>query len=56
VEAHRAGIARVVQAGAVPSSWVALACELQRGWNRLETVPRLVEIVLDERLLRNDPE
>jgi nicotinamidase-related amidase len=52
VEAHRAGIERVVQAGGVPIGWVSLACELQRDWNRLETVPQLVEIVLNERLLR----
>jgi nicotinamidase-related amidase len=52
VEAHRAGLERVVQAGAVPISWVSLACELQRDWNRLETVPQIVEIVLQERLLQ----
>jgi nicotinamidase-related amidase len=51
-EAHRAGIERVVQAGAVPSSWVSVGCELQRDWNRLETVPQIVEIVLNDRLLR----
>jgi nicotinamidase-related amidase len=52
VEAHRAGIERVVQAGGVPTGWVSLACELQRDWNRLETVPQIVEIVLTERLLK----
>jgi nicotinamidase-related amidase len=52
VEAHRAGIERVVQAGAVPIGWVSLACELQRDWNRVETVPQIVEIVLSERLLK----
>jgi nicotinamidase-related amidase len=52
VEAHRAGIDRVVQAGGVPIGWVSLACELQRDWNRLETVPQIVEIVLTERLLK----
>src|SRR5882762_10295715 len=52
VEAHRAGIERVVRAGGVPIGWVSLACELQRDWNRVETVPQLVEIVLTERLLR----
>jgi nicotinamidase-related amidase len=52
VESHRAGVERVVQAGAVPISWVSFACELQRDWNRLETVPQLAEIVLNERLLR----
>jgi hypothetical protein len=52
VEAHRAGIERVAQAGGVPIGWVSLACELQRDWNRLETVPQVVEIVLTERLLK----
>jgi nicotinamidase-related amidase len=51
-EAHRAGLARVVQAGGRPISWVALACELQRDWAREETVDDVVEIVLTERLLR----
>jgi nicotinamidase-related amidase len=50
-EAHRAGIERVIQAGAKPISWVALACELQRDWAREETVADVVEIVLTERLL-----
>src|SRR5450755_3782184 len=52
LDAHRAGLERVVQAGARPISWVSLACELQRDWNRLETVPQIVEIVLTERLLK----
>jgi nicotinamidase-related amidase len=51
-EAHRAGLERVVQAGAQPISWVSLACELQRDWGRLETVPAVVEIVLTDRLLK----
>jgi nicotinamidase-related amidase len=52
LEAHRAGLERVVQAGAQPVSWVSLACELQRDWARLETVPAIVEIVLTDRLLQ----
>jgi nicotinamidase-related amidase len=51
VEAHRAGVERVVQAGGVPVGWVSFACELQRDWARVETVPAIVEIVLTERLL-----
>ena len=51
LEAHRAGLERVVQAGAQPISWVSLACELQRDWARLQTVPAIVEIVLTDRLL-----
>ena len=51
-EAHRAGLERVLQAGAQPVTWVALAVELQRDWAREETVADVVEIVLTERLLR----
>ena len=52
-EAHRAGLERVVQAGAQPIGWVSLACELQRDWARVETVPDTVDIVLTSRLLAN---
>lgn len=51
-EAHRAGLERIVQAGAQPISWVSLACELQRDWARAETVPEIVDIVLTTRLLK----
>lgn len=51
-EAHRAGLERVVQAGGQPIGWVALACELQRDWNRTATVPQIIEIVLQDRLLK----
>jgi nicotinamidase-related amidase len=51
-DAHRAGIDRVVQAGAHPVTWVALAVELQRDWAREETVADVVEIVLTERLAK----
>jgi nicotinamidase-related amidase len=50
-EAHRAGLERIIQTGAQPISWVSLACELQRDWARLETVPEVVDIVLTTRLL-----
>jgi nicotinamidase-related amidase len=49
-EAHRSGIERTVQAGGQPIGWVSLACELQRDWARTETVPQIVEIVINERL------
>jgi nicotinamidase-related amidase len=51
-EAHRAGLDRVIQAGAQPISWVSLACELQRDWARQDTVSAIVEIVLTDRLLK----
>jgi len=52
-EAHRAGLERIVQAGAQPISWVSLACELQRDWARVTTVPDVVDIVLTTRLLQS---
>jgi nicotinamidase-related amidase len=52
LEAHRAGLERIVQAGAQPISWVSLACELQRDWARAKTVPAVVDIVLTSRLLK----
>jgi len=51
VDAHRAGLDRVTQAGGQPVSWVSLACELQRDWARQETVADVVQIVLTERLV-----
>src|SRR6202521_2357710 len=52
-EAHRTGLERIVQAGAQPISWVSLACELQRDWARVATVPDVVDIVLTTRLLKS---
>ena len=51
-EAHRAGLERIVKAGAQPIGWVSLACELQRDWARADTVPEVVDIVLTSRLTR----
>jgi nicotinamidase-related amidase len=45
LEAHRAALERVVQAGARPISWVQLLCELQRDWSRAETASRFAELV-----------
>jgi nicotinamidase-related amidase len=53
LEAHSAGLQRIIQAGAQPISWVSLACELQRDWARVETVADVVDIVLTTRLLKS---
>ena len=47
-EAHRAGLERIVQAGAKPISWIQLACELQRDWVRKETATGFADIVFAE--------
>ena len=41
-----------MQAGGQPVSWVSLAVELQRDWARQETVQSVIEIVLTDRLLK----
>jgi nicotinamidase-related amidase len=51
-EAHRAGLDRVIQAGGQPISWVSLAVELQRDWARQDTVQQVIEIVLTDRLAK----
>jgi nicotinamidase-related amidase len=43
--AHQAGLLRLFQAGAQPTSWVQLICELQRDWNREGAVPGFSEIL-----------
>jgi nicotinamidase-related amidase len=45
LEAHRAGLERIVQAGAQPVSWIQVACELQRDWNRSESTAGFSDIV-----------
>jgi nicotinamidase-related amidase len=54
VEAHRAGLERIVQAGAQPISWVSLAGELQRDWARANTAPEFEDIVFTSRLLKGE--
>lgn len=45
--AHETAIQRVANAGAQPISIAQLACELQRDWNRGETVPGFIEDLMD---------
>ena len=67
LEAHEMAVRRMVQAGAVPITWLVLAAELQRDWARTETVPDfgglLVEhlgavgagLMWEQQLLATDP-
>jgi nicotinamidase-related amidase len=48
LEAHRAGLQRITQAGGIPISWIQLACELQRDWNRESTAAGFADIVFAE--------
>lgn len=42
--AHETALRRMEQAGAQLISWEQMLCELQRDWNRTETVSNMVEI------------
>lgn len=42
--AHETALRRMEQAGAQLISWEQMLCELQRDWNRTETVSQMVEI------------
>jgi nicotinamidase-related amidase len=46
-EAHNMGIQRMIQAGAVPMTWIVFASELQRDWARLDSAAKLAEILFD---------
>jgi nicotinamidase-related amidase len=45
-EAHEMAVRRMVQAGAVPITWIAVLGELQRDWARESTVPGVAEIFM----------
>jgi len=47
VEAHEMAIQRMVQAGAVPITWIVLAAELQRDWARTATAPALAQMLVE---------
>ena len=47
VEAHEMGIQRMIQAGAVPLTWIVFLSELQRDWAREASVPDVAEILIE---------
>jgi nicotinamidase-related amidase len=47
VEAHEMGIQRMVQAGAIPITWMVFGSELQRDWAREATAGKTAQMLLD---------
>jgi len=47
VEAHEMGIARMIQAGAVPLTSVVFMAELQRDWARADSAAKMAEVILE---------
>jgi nicotinamidase-related amidase len=46
-EAHDMAVRRMVQAGAVPITWIGLSGEWQRDWTRESTLPDTIKIVTE---------
>lgn len=46
-EAHDMAVRRMVQAGAVPITWLVFGSELQRDWAREGTVPQLADMMVE---------
>lgn len=46
LDAHNQGIRRMVQAGAIPLTWITFLAELQRDWARTATIPGAAEILM----------
>jgi nicotinamidase-related amidase len=46
VEAHERAVQRMVQAGAVPITWIGFASELQRDWAREKTIAGISEVMM----------
>jgi len=47
LEAHEMAVQRMVQAGAVPITWMVFGSELQRDWARTTTVPALAQMLVE---------
>lgn len=46
-EAHDMAVLRMVQAGAVPITWIAVMSEWQRDWAREATIPAVAAVTID---------
>ncbi|MDI1483714.1 hydrolase [Polyangium sp. y55x31] len=47
VEAHEVAIQRMIQAGAVPLTWMVFGSELQRDWARTATLSDMAKLMLE---------
>jgi nicotinamidase-related amidase len=43
-EAHEVAVQRMIQAGAIPTTWIGVMSEWQRDWAREATVPAVAEV------------
>jgi nicotinamidase-related amidase len=45
--AHEMAVQRMIQAGAVPMTWIQVVLELQRDWARQETYEPVMRLMMD---------
>jgi len=47
VEAHEMAIQRMIQAGAIPITWMVFGAEIQRDWARTNTAPAVAQMLVE---------
>jgi nicotinamidase-related amidase len=47
LEAHEMAIQRMIQAGAIPITWMVFAAELQRDWARMDTAGAVAQVLVE---------
>jgi len=47
-EIHDTAVMRLVQAGAIPTNWLAIGSELQRSWTEQETAPGFAKLLYEQ--------
>src|SRR5438876_5458757 len=47
LEAHEMAIHRMIQAGAIPITWMVFGAELQRDWARTNTAPAVAQMLIE---------
>jgi len=47
LEAHEMAIHRMIQAGAIPITWMVFGAELQRDWARTNTAPAMAQLLVE---------
>jgi nicotinamidase-related amidase len=48
VEAHKTALRHMQEAGARPTTWNSVACQLQRDWSRSDTVKGFMHAVIEQ--------
>ncbi len=47
-ETHDTAVQRLIQAGAIPTNWLAVGSELQRSWTEQRTAPAFAQVIYEQ--------